>query len=131
MPEVREDLEADEKEILNSLLSNRTDKEKTIRVVISGLSFTVLRNIPRHIEEEIHKYRQKVADLGEDYLPDTLDEAKRPLFLILSGLCAEKPYNKPAFWQEYDIQSDGDTSTMLDDILAGIEKWKEKHRKFR
>ena len=65
-------------------------------------------------------------DLGEDYLPETLNEAKKPLFMILASLCAEKPRNEATFWELYDIQSNGDAANMLEDIYAGIKKMKKR-----
>ena len=113
------------------LLNSHAKQENTIQVSIAGLSFKVFKNIPRHVEEQIHEYRKERADYGPEYVSDTLDEDKAPLFAIIAGLCAESPYNKPSLWEKYDKQSDGKASVFFEDLMEAIQKNKEKVRRFR
>ncbi len=123
--------EMDEDEVLGMLLNSHAKQENAIQVSIAGLSFKVFKTIPRHVEEKIHEYRKERADYGPEYVSDTLDEDKAPLFAIIAGLCAESPYNKPSLWEKYDRQSDGKASVFFEDLMEAIQKNKEKVRRFR
>lgn len=123
--------EAEDSEVLNLLLNTHGKKEKTITVDISGINLKVYRNIPRHIEEKIHEYRKERYEMGSDYVNDTLDEDKRPLYIILAGLCAEEPFNSPNLWEQYDKKSDGLSSTFFEDLMDAIAKYKKKVTRFR
>lgn len=113
--------------VLNQLLNGRKDKSRAILVKIGDLPLVkVYKNIPLDIEDKIHQYRKSIEELGEDYLPDTIQEAKNPLYLIVASLCAEAPFNDPGFWKDYDVASNGDTANVMEDIAAEIKKMKKR-----
>jgi|GEM_PF-1770080 len=125
--EEKQEQAADYSSVLNQLLNGRKDKNRTVLVKIGDFPpVKVYRNIPLDIEEKIHEYRKAVDELGEDYLPETVAEAKKPLYLIAASLCAESPYNDPEFWKDYDTESNGDTANVMEDIAAGIRKLKKR-----
>jgi hypothetical protein len=131
LKELDKQTEKEDAEILDLLLNTHGKSDKTITVKISEIDLKVFRNIPRHIEEKIHEYRKERYEYGSDYVGETLDEDKRPLFIILAGLCAEEPYNKPSLWEAYDKKSDGMASAFFEDVMEAIGKYKKKITRFR
>lgn len=131
LEEMAHKTEVEDAEVLDLLLNTHGKTEKTITVTISGISLKVYRTIPRHIEEKIHEYRKEKFEYGPDYVGETLDEDKRPLFVIIAGICAEEPYNKPSLWEEYDKKSDGMSSRFFEDLMDAIKKYKTKVQRFR
>lgn len=111
---------------LNLLLESTKDTPRTISLKLGSVSIKVFRNLPSDIEQKIFDYRKSILALGPDYEPATIKEAKGPLFMILSAMCVEKPYNLPEFWELYDLQSNGDASNVLESFSSQIKRIKSR-----
>ncbi len=109
------------REEIKKLLSSYTQQSKEIEV--SGTKIKVLPTIPKAIRKELAKFSKMDAE-------ENLDAMEQQMYLVLSKVCLEDPWNKPEAW-EYIDEKTGVVPELIREIFNQAYEVDKKIKNFR